>query len=92
MHLRDLVWDEERVEHIARHCVHPEEVREVCSSPSVVIERAPSRGPNPVYYFLGQTSEGRYLFCVLILFPDGNGLPITARDMTLKERRRYQRR
>jgi len=45
---------------------------------------------NPVYYVLGQTSAGRYLLCVVIAFPDGNGYPVTARPMTDKERRRFR--
>jgi uncharacterized protein len=87
--LKDLIWNEDLINHVARHGIHPDDFREVCFGPSRVVERAPSRGPNPVYYFLGQTQEGRYLLCVLILFPDGNGRPITARAMTPKERRRY---
>jgi len=35
------------------------------------------------------TDAGRTLFCVVIEFPDGKGYPITARDMTDKEKRRY---
>jgi hypothetical protein len=38
---------------------------------------------------LGPTIAGRYLFCVVIQFPDGRGYPITARPMTDNERRRY---
>lgn len=69
--------------------VEPEEVEAVCFSQALVL-RAPSEGTNPVYYVLGQTDAGRYLFCVVIQFPDGNGYPITARPMTLKEERRYR--
>jgi len=38
---------------------------------------------------LGQTDVGRYLICVVVAFPDGNGYPITARSMTDKEKRRF---
>ena len=51
--------------------------------------RAKATGPNPVYYLLGETEAGRLLFCVAIEFPDGKGYPVTAREMTTKERRRY---
>jgi hypothetical protein len=44
---------------------------------------------NPVYYVLGQTGTGRYLFCVVIQFPDGQGYPVTSRAMTVKEKRRF---
>jgi len=44
----------------------------------------------PFYYILGQTDAGRYLFCVVIQFPDGRGYPVTARPMTDKEKLRYK--
>ena len=68
----------------------PEEVEEVCFGKPLVL-RAKSQGDNPVYYVLGQTEEGRYLFCVVIRFPDGKGYPVTAREMTAKEKRRYRK-
>jgi uncharacterized DUF497 family protein len=70
--------------------VTPEEVEEVCWRKAFV-RRAKSEGDNPVYYVLGQTAAGRYLFCVVIRFPDGNGYPVTAREMTTKEKRRYRK-
>jgi uncharacterized DUF497 family protein len=72
------------------HGVTPEEVEEVCFGKSLV-RRAKSDGENPVYYVLGQTEAGRYLFCVVIRFPDDNGYPVTAREMTAKEKRRYRK-
>jgi uncharacterized DUF497 family protein len=90
MTIDEFIWPEERITHIARHGVTPEEVEEVCFGKSFV-QRAKSGGKNPVYYVLGQTAPGRYLFCVVIHFPDGKGYPVTARDMTAKEKRRYRR-
>jgi len=58
-----------------------------CAAP--VAETA-TGGPNPVYHVLGQTAVGRYLLCVVIAFPDGNGYPITARAMTDNEKRRFR--
>jgi uncharacterized protein len=90
MQIHQLIWARDRIEHIARHGVTPEEVEEVCwGKPSV--RRAKSEGENPVYYVLGQTAAGRYLFCVVIRFPDGNGYPVTAREMTTKEKRLYRK-
>jgi hypothetical protein len=63
-------------------------VEEVCFGQALVL-RAKSEGKNPVYYVLGQTAAGRYLFCVVIQFPDGNGYPVTARSMTRKEQQRF---
>jgi uncharacterized DUF497 family protein len=55
-----------------------------------LVLQARSEGKNPVYHLLGQTEAGRYLFCVVIQFPDGKGYPVTARPMTDRERQRYQ--
>jgi uncharacterized DUF497 family protein len=88
MTIRELIWPEDRVDHIARHAVTPEEVEEACFGEPLVL-RARSEGENPVYYVLGRTAAGRYLFCVVIRFPDGKGYPVTARPMTEKEKRRY---
>lgn len=89
MKIQELIWPAERIDHIARHGVIPEEVEEVCFG-NPFIQRAKSEGQNPVYYVLGQTDAGRYLFCVTIQFPDGKGYPVTARPMTDKEQRRYK--
>ena len=88
MRIHEFVWPVDRIEHIERHGVNPEEVEEVCFGRALV-QRAKSPGENPVYYVLGQTAAGRYLFCVVIQFPDGKGLPVTSRSMTPKERRRF---
>lgn len=91
MRIRELLWPADRIDHIARHGITPEEVEEVCFGKPRVL-RAKSQGENPVYYVLGRTSAGRFLFCVVIQFPDGNGYPVTARDMTPNEKRRFRSR
>lgn len=89
MTINGFTWPKDRIEHIARHGITPGEVEEACFGQAFV-QRAQSRGENPVYYVLGQTEAGSYLFCVVIQFPDGKGYPITARPMTGKEKRRYK--
>ena len=89
MRIYELLWPPERIDHIAKHNVTPDEVWEVCQGKSFV-QRAKSEGENPVYYVLGQTNAGRYLFCVVIQFPDGRGYPVTSRPMTDQEKRRYR--
>jgi len=74
MTIDQLIWPDDRIEHIAGHGVTPEEVEQACFGKSLV-RRAKSEGENPVYYVQGQTEAGRYLFCVVIGFPDGNGYP-----------------
>ena len=90
MRIYEFIWSEDRLDHIARHGIQPEEVEEVCLGRALV-QRAKSSGRNPVYYVLGQTSSGRRLFCVVIRFPKGKGFPVTARPMTRKEKERYDR-
>jgi uncharacterized DUF497 family protein len=90
MTIDEFIWPEERIAHIGQHGVTPDEVEEACFGKSLVL-RAKSEGENPVYYVLGQTDAGRYLFCVVIPFPDGKGYPVTAREMTAKEKRRYRK-
>ena len=53
MKIHELIWSRDRIEHIARHGVTPNEVKEVCLGNSFV-QRTKSQGENPVYYFLGQ--------------------------------------
>jgi uncharacterized protein len=89
MKIEAFVWPDDRIDHIAGHGVTPAEVEDVCFGRSLVLS-AKSQGPNPVYYVLGQTLAGRYLFCVVIRFPDGVGYPVTARQMTEKEKRRFR--
>lgn len=88
MPIAQFLWPEDRVEHIAQHDVTPEEFEQVCFGRALIL-RAKARGENPVYYVLGETDSGRHLFCVVIEFPGGKGYPVTARDMTTKEKRRY---
>lgn len=88
MRIYEFIWNEEQISHISRHNVTPEEVEEACFSPALV-QRTKSEGANPVYYVLGQTQSGRYLFCVVIQFPGGKAYPVTARPMTNKEKQRY---
>jgi hypothetical protein len=89
MKIHAFVWPDDRIDHIARHGVSPDEVEEVCFG-SAFVQRAKAAGENPVYYVLGQTAAGRYLFCVVIRFPDGTAYPVTARPMTEQEKRRYR--
>jgi uncharacterized DUF497 family protein len=44
-----------------------------------------------VYAALGQTENGRYLIVFFILKKDGRAIILSARDMTLSERKRYEK-
>ena len=91
MVIHELIWPDDRVEHIARHGVAPEEVEDVCFGRPFV-RRTKSEGENPVYLVQGQTRQGRYLSCVIVRFPDHVGFPIPARDMTPKEKSKFRNR
>lgn len=90
MRIQRLAWPADRIEHIAQHGVAPDEVEDVCFA-TPWVRRAKSDGANPVYFVLGQTNVGRHLFCVVIGFSDGTGYPVTARPMTAREKRLYQK-
>lgn len=80
-------WDEDSVDHIARHNVEPEEVEEL-----LVRRHLWHRGRAGRYEALGRSASGRYLMAVLA--PRGSHVyrVVTARDMTNSERKRFRRR
>jgi len=82
--IHEILWPEDRVEHIAKHGITPEEFEDVCFGLPLVL-RAKSAGKNPVYHVLGCTASGNHILCIVIHFPDGKGYPVTARPMTTKE-------
>ena len=93
MQITQFVWNEDIIEHIAKHNVTPEEIEEVCfDHPLIIKSKQDAKGINPIYYVLGQTDSGRYLLIVIIYFKQGRAMVITARDMDQSERKRYQRR
>ena len=58
----DFEWDDDNVEHLARHHITPEEVEEVFAAP-VVRRRGGTDAPDR-FRVLGRTSAGRYLAVV----------------------------
>jgi uncharacterized DUF497 family protein len=92
--LSGIIWLEQIVEKIERkHHVSQEEVREILNDSSHFrfVEKGHRRGEN-VYAALGQTRAGRHLIVFFVRKLTGEALPISARDMTLAERRRYEKR
>lgn len=87
MNIGQLEWDDENIQHIARHNVNPEEVEDVSFGVHL------SRSENDRRYVLsGQTAAGRYL--VVVVEEVGKGLfrPITAFEMSESYKRRYRKR
>ncbi len=87
MYISRLDWDNYRIEHIARHIVEPDEVWEVCED---LLHLARRQGRNR-YRLYGQTANGRYLFVVLEHIKGTVYKPITARDMTDREKQNFRR-
>jgi len=92
--LKEIIWIDKFALKIQRkHHVTVVEVEE--SLLSRVIFRRSRRGMiegEDVYMAYGKTLAGRYLFTVFIYKGQNMGLILSARDMTLKERRYYNAR
>ena len=84
IYIRELLWTDWNVEHIARHNVSPHEVEEICYSSSCV-----SKARNKTLRVIGQTRSGRFL--AIFLAPRGKEsyFVVTARAATEAERRRF---
>ena len=87
MYIKELVWDNYRIEHIARHDVEPHEVQEVCDDNVTIAYR---QGRNR-YRIYGQTLAGRYLLVVLDRLDGSRFKPITAREMEPNERQSFRK-
>ena len=86
MYIGELDWDDYRIDHIAQHDVDPDEVWEVCEDPRHLARRQKRNR----YLLYGQTKDGRYLFVVIEQIGDSVYKPITARDMTDREKQKLR--
>ena len=87
MIIESLEWDDENVEHIARHGVNPDEVEDVCSGLNISEKQGNRR-----YILSGQSREGRYLNIVVETISEGFFRPITAYQMNEVQKARYRKR
>lgn len=93
MLLHEIIWKERFASKIeAKHGVVPAEVEEVLLSRPHArrAERGRVRGED-LYAAYGRTHAGRYLVVFFVLKRPGWALPISARDMSASERKRYER-
>lgn len=88
MEIREFEWDDNNIDHIARHKVSPDEVEDVAFDDDPWVRK----GRKGTRYMLGFTIAGRYLFVVYV--PKGKGIArvITAMDMDDKTRKLYRKR
>ncbi|GAB4421053.1 MAG: BrnT family toxin [Anaerolineae bacterium] len=80
-------WDETNIEHIANHGVEPYEAEEVIDDDPFITKVGEGK-----YVAYGQTDAGRYLLVVFARKSEQRLRIITARDMTVAERKRIKRR
>jgi uncharacterized DUF497 family protein len=93
LRIKEIIWLDRFVEKMERkHGVATSEVEQILHGKQKVRRVARGNvGGEDVYLALGQTDGGRYLAVFYILKKDRSVLPISARDMDDKERRRYER-
>lgn len=82
-------WDDDNLDHLARHGITPEEVEELFEGP-VVRRRGGTDAPDR-FRVLGRTAAGRYLAMVYQERARGVVRPFTGWDMRQHERRLYDR-
>ena len=86
--LVELLWDDEAIEHIARHNVTPTEVEDVIYEVrSLILMTRQNR-----YIVYGQTGSGRYLKVVVEPLGRGRFYPVTAYEMDDTDRQMFRRR
>ncbi len=84
MKIDELVFNVRNIEHIARHNVLPEEVREVIEGKILPLEAKLGR-----IMVIGKTKKGRSLAVILEKVKGNIYFPVTARDADRKERKMY---
>jgi uncharacterized protein len=90
----DVIWLDDIVDKVAtKHGVETREVEEVLlANPEFRRGGKGNRKGEDLYYALGQTDAGRYLFIVFIRKRGNRALVLTARPMSEREKRGYRRR
>ena len=87
MRIHVFVWPQDRIDHIDRHAVTPEEVEEACFAHALV--QAKSEAKTRFTTFSDRPMPAG--ICSVWYSVSGwKGYPITAREMTDKEKRRYR--
>ncbi len=82
-------WDEDNVEHLARHGITPDEVEGLFQGP-LLLRRGGTDAPDRARV-LGRTAAGRYLTIVIQEKAGGVTRPFTGWDMRPHERNLYDR-
>lgn len=89
MAVLEFEWDDENIEHLARHSIAPDEVEELFEGP-VLRRRGGTDAPDR-FRVLGRTATGRFLAVVYQLKAGNVVRAFTGWDMSPAERRYYER-
>lgn len=90
MHEGFFDWDESNEDHILAHGVSSAEVEEALLDPKGLRADARNTPDERRFAFVGSTEEERILF-IVYAERDGKVRPITARDASVGQKRRYGR-
>jgi uncharacterized DUF497 family protein len=92
LEITGFIWFEEIIEKLERkHHVRQEEVREVFANrPKFRFVEKGHRSGGNVYAALGQTNAGRRLIVFFVHKRDKSALILSARNMTIAERKKYE--
>jgi uncharacterized DUF497 family protein len=93
MRIQAIIWLPEIIEKLeVKHSASVEEVEEVFDYGAHFRKGPTGNVPGEdLYKAYGQTSAGRYLFIVFVYKRNRKALILSARDMTERERRLYQK-
>lgn len=93
MRIHEVIWRSQFVEKLAsKHNVKTIEVEDVLTNyPYFRFVTKGNRVGEDVYSAVGQTDTGRYLIVFFILKEGHRALVISARDLSRRERRNYER-
>ncbi len=94
MKITECLWLDQFVDkNIRKHKVYPEKIEKALfASPFVrKVENGDVKGED-LYIAFGRTQAGRYLSVLFVLKNDKRALVISARDMTKRERKHYDKR
>jgi hypothetical protein len=94
MQIYEVIWKEQFALKIqSKHRITLEEVEEILFTKSIFRKAAKGRvRGEDLFAAYGQTESGKYLIIFFIYKFNKAALPITARQMTLSERRYYEKR
>ena len=93
MKIENLIWLHEIIDKLTfKHQVETTEVEEVFDNrPKIRFVQKGYRKGEDVYIALGRSEAGRYLAVIFIHKKNNVALIVSARDMSRKERKQYER-